>query len=500
MSTLTSCPPPFVDQSAHPYTSGYRPGRLCGPFGSTLTCCLPCPTETWFYSDTFERNKNIAYRFNVPALICQVFLLLTFAVLKKKHSHVHYLSIGLCVSLVVLELSFIIPLGTKPKMCHDAVTPNDLHSSMSCGWSGGLLEAGSMAGATWILLRALWTQLRVVADVQHTRTFFWVAQALGWGVPVLFLAISLPVTGMSYQLGTTCFPNEHDAFITWFGWLLAFGCLAALLQFITTGFCLGLYIRHFFVVESSSSHSRDNSESAASALSGLQPGTKQRPRRASVHLDRKLAWKRVRKVLLVQWRSILMSLLVTVEIVYFGVVFVAETRAARADDNPAQLGKVEAWAACLVLTKGDKEYCLPYTEGLSLSEGVVIASLFMSALIGIFTFLLMVRSSMFVGWWELIRSPLRSRPVSRPDEFGLANSKQESKRDSAGAKSMLDGVGILSEPSESVRHASVPELEAGDVTERHGTTNWFDEEAYEEAGRTERERKARMREEGLDDI
>ncbi|KAK3679436.1 hypothetical protein LTR78_000997 [Recurvomyces mirabilis] len=477
MSTLTSCPSPFVDQSAHPYTSGYRPGRLCGPFGSTLTCCLPCPTETWFYSNTFERNKNIAYWFNVPALICQVFLLFTFAVLKKKHSHVHYLSIGFHAERPPLE--HVLWMEWRP--------------------AGGRIHGWSYVDLR-VLLRALWTQLRVVADVQHTTTFFWVAQALGWGVPALFLAISLPVTGVSYQLGTTCFPNEHDAFITWFGWLLAFGCLAALLQFLTTGFCLGLYIRHFFVVESNSSHSRDNSESAASALSGLQPGAKQRPRRASVHLGRKLAWKRVRKVLLVQWRSILMSLLVTLEIVYFGVVFVAETRAARADDNPAPLGKIEAWAACLVLTKGDKEYCLLYTEGLSLSEGVVIASLFMSVLIGIFTFLLMVRSSMFVGWWELIRSPLRSRRVSRPEEFGLANSKQESKRDSAGVKSMLDGVGILSEPSESVRQASVPELEAGDVTERHGTTNWFDEEAYEEAERTERERKARMREEGLDDI
>ena len=106
MSTLTSCPPPFLDQSAHPYTSGYRHGRFCGPFSSALTCCLPCPTENWFYSDTFEHNKHIAYWFNVPALICQVFLLLTFAVLKKKYSHVHYLSIGLCVSLVVLEVSW----------------------------------------------------------------------------------------------------------------------------------------------------------------------------------------------------------------------------------------------------------------------------------------------------------------------------------------------------------------------------------------------------------
>jgi hypothetical protein len=104
MANLTSCPLPFVSEADHPYTAGFRAGRFCGPVSAGLSCCLPCPLEQWFYTDEFERNRSIAYWFNVPGLVCQAFLLLSFAVLKERHSHVHYLSIGLCVALVSLEV------------------------------------------------------------------------------------------------------------------------------------------------------------------------------------------------------------------------------------------------------------------------------------------------------------------------------------------------------------------------------------------------------------
>lgn len=42
--------------------------------------------------------------FNVPALVCQVFLLATFAVLPEELSHRHYLSVGLCLALMMIEV------------------------------------------------------------------------------------------------------------------------------------------------------------------------------------------------------------------------------------------------------------------------------------------------------------------------------------------------------------------------------------------------------------
>ncbi|KAK5715129.1 hypothetical protein LTR15_010545 [Elasticomyces elasticus] len=455
-----ACPAPFLAETAYPYTAGLRNGRFCGPFAPGVSCCLPCPLEGLIYSDALDRNRHIACWFNVPALVCQAFLLLSFAVLKERHSHAHYLSVGLCISLAALELSFIIPLGAKPDVCHDAITPNDLHSVMTCGWSGALLEAGAMAGATWILLRSVWTYLRVCADVRHSASLFWIAQALGWGLPAILLAISLPITGVSYQVGTTCFPNQNSAFVTWFGWLLAFACLAALIQFITTGFCLWLYLRHYFQASSSGGDSADSNELELN-VAALMPDADQKPRRASVWIGKKLAWRRVRKVLYMQWRSIVLSLFVVTEIIYFGVVFVAQTRAARAASSPAKSDKIEAWAACLVLSGGDKEECLPYYSALGLSEGVVLATFFMSALIGIFTFALMARSSMFVGWWELINNPANYRRKDRPELFVLVTPKDK------GAGEGTDRADEMLQTRDRSGITTLPE--AGDVTARHST-------------------------------
>lgn len=168
-----------------------------------------------------------------------------------------------------MQLSFIIPLGTKPNECHNAITPNDMHSDRSCAWSGALLEAGSMAGVAWskdkslalgavmvaddvsVLLRSVWTHLRVCWDIRHSPLYLWIAQVVGWGLPALFLAISLPITGVSYRLGTTCFSNTQSAYVTWFGWLLVFADLAVGLQLVTTSFCLWLFARHYFLGGSS---------------------------------------------------------------------------------------------------------------------------------------------------------------------------------------------------------------------------------------------------------
>ena len=46
-----------------------------------------------------------AYWFNVPAFLGQVLLFVTFAVLPVEKGHGHYLSVGLCVSMVMLEVS-----------------------------------------------------------------------------------------------------------------------------------------------------------------------------------------------------------------------------------------------------------------------------------------------------------------------------------------------------------------------------------------------------------
>lgn len=76
-------------------------------------------------------------------------MLATYASLPKERSHGDYLAVGLLGSLICVAGAFIIPLGSDPSLCHDAITPNNLHSDTSCACTGLLLEVGAIGSVYW---------------------------------------------------------------------------------------------------------------------------------------------------------------------------------------------------------------------------------------------------------------------------------------------------------------------------------------------------------------
>lgn len=94
---------------------------------------------------------------------------------------------------------------------------------------------------------------------------------------------------------------------------------------------------------------------------------------------KRLAWRRVHKVLLMQWRSIVLSVMVIIECLYFGTVYVAQTKAAEEAATPKHIPEVEAWSFCLITTGGDKNKCLHLAQPLGIGEATIIASLFIAS-------------------------------------------------------------------------------------------------------------------------
>lgn len=101
------------------------------------------------FSDKYNSQAPVANYVSIAAFVCNVLMLLTFAALPEAKSHRHYLSIGVTVSLLLLSLAFIIPLGTKPDICYNDITPNNMHTNMTCAWTGALLLAGAMGVVVW---------------------------------------------------------------------------------------------------------------------------------------------------------------------------------------------------------------------------------------------------------------------------------------------------------------------------------------------------------------
>ncbi|KAJ9615864.1 hypothetical protein H2200_001941 [Cladophialophora chaetospira] len=398
------CPRPFLQESLFPSDGGFVTGRFCMPISQlqpNLTCCLPCPLTDWVYSDGFESRTEIANWVNVVALLFSAYLLLSFVILPVKYTHRHYLSVCLTLGVVFSELAFIIPLASKPEQCFNEITPNDMKSNGSCAISGAFLLFGGFAMVVWIFLRALALHLQICWEVAMGTRSFYGMLAFGWGIPVIGLALTLSLTGVSFRFGDVCHINHKDALQDFWGPLLAFAALALVLQFITIGYCVQVYIKSLF-------------DDKQTTNSSSQPPTYNGSMRT---VTARQTYRRVKRVVELQWRGASIVLVLIAEVVFFAVVFVSMDNATQV--NAGLLTKAESWLTCLAITGGDKNKCLPRAKGLVKTEGVVLAVLIVLGLSGFWCLMFFGRWSMAQGWAEFFRTKL-----FRKSEFVSADARR----------------------------------------------------------------------------
>lgn len=293
-------------------------------------------------------------------MILCCFLLLSFAVLPPEHTHRHYLSVGLLFPVLFISLSFAIPVSTNPSLCYDAITPNDMYSSQSCAWTGSLVTLGGLGSVIWVFLRSLWLHIRIFWDRDPGKRFKWGSIVFGTLLPLVLLIAVLASTGFSYRMGQTCLPNPDNAIATFWIWLVIFAILAFFLQTVTTVYCFFIYVR-----------------------------TLRRERRASVmnsfqhrHVQKKMeTWSNVRRLFLLQWRNILVSIFVIIGSISFFVVFWAQdSKLGRVFNDPNNIVKVKTWVICQILSIGDdKAECRKYVQSFTISQAAVLISLILAS-------------------------------------------------------------------------------------------------------------------------
>ena len=79
-------------------------GRFCSA-AAGISCCLPCPNTDWLYPDSFGTMTEAASWINVVGLVCQVFMLLSWAFLPASKTARHYLSICLVIATMMMGVS-----------------------------------------------------------------------------------------------------------------------------------------------------------------------------------------------------------------------------------------------------------------------------------------------------------------------------------------------------------------------------------------------------------
>ncbi|KAL9045848.1 MAG: hypothetical protein Q9214_001181 [Letrouitia sp. 1 TL-2023] len=360
-------------------------------------------------------------------MVCTLSLLLSFVVLPVEKTSRHYLTVCFVIAVCILQtkLGFIIPLGAKPDECHDAVTPNDMKSDLACAFSGACLLAGGFAAISWgnyrldILLatstdlaqgflRSLSIHLQICWQVVPGRIFFWSSLLAGWGIPVVFGSIALARTGVSYRFGDTCHINHDKALQDYWGPLLAFATVSTILQFATLGYCIRVYIRSLLKEDTRSYNS--------SELPSYQGSVRT--------ITARQAYRRVQKAIALQWRGIIVVVIIIVNVVFLAIVFISM-------DNTVQavmenFAKAEPWLSCLVIHGGDKNACLEKAHGLTTPEPTLMGVLILLSLNGMWTILFFGRASMVPAWISLVRKRFsRSHDFVSVDARRLSNQPRQ---------------------------------------------------------------------------
>jgi hypothetical protein len=232
-----------------------------------------------------------------------------------------------------------------------------MKSSGSCAISGAFLLFGGLAVVVWVFCRALALHLQICWEVALGNRSFYAMLAFGWLIPVIGIALTLSLTGVSFRFGNVCHINHKDALEDFWGPMLAFAALALVLQFITIGYCVQVYVKSLF-------------DEAQTTNTSSQPATYSGSVKTATARQ---TYRRVKRVVELQWRGASIVLVLIAEVVFFSVIFVSMDNATQV--NTGLLTKAQPWLACLVLAQGDKNKCLNFASGLVKPEGVVMAVL-----------------------------------------------------------------------------------------------------------------------------
>jgi len=235
-----------------------------------------------------------------------------------------------------------------------------METSKVCAASGALLILGGWAGVMWVFLRSLSLHLQICWQVVVGRTFMFASQTAGWGIPIIAVILALVFSGVSFRFGATCHINHANSLADLWIPLLIFAGLTLIIQFATFGYCIKVYLASL----------ADNS--ASTEGSGLPSYTN------SVRtMTPRQAYRRVRRVIQLQWRGIAIVLIIITDVIFFSIVFVFQDNTVQAVHNNAQLAS--PWVVCLVLNGADKNKCLKEASTLALSQATIMAVLLLLA-------------------------------------------------------------------------------------------------------------------------
>jgi hypothetical protein len=211
------------------------------------------------------------------------------------------------------------------------------------------------------------------------------SQVVGWGIPTIGVILAFVLSGVSFRFGQTCHINHKNSLADLWIPLLVFAGLTIIIQFATFGYCIKVYLAS--LADNSASTENSNMPSYTNSIRTMTP---------------KQAYRRVRRVIALQWRGIAIVLIIVADVVLFSVVFVFLDNTVESVKNDWSLSL--PWVICLSGHDGNKVPCLDEASVLTVNMPTVGAVLFLLGINGIWLLILLGRWSMVTGWRDLFFS------------------------------------------------------------------------------------------------
>ncbi|KAE8387465.1 hypothetical protein BDV23DRAFT_186371 [Aspergillus alliaceus] len=214
----------------------------------------------------------------------------------------------------------------------------------------------------------------------------WGAFICGWGIPGIGITVMLILTGVSFRFGDMCHINIKYGTKDYWAPIMAFAAASLVLQLATMAYCIHVYVKSIFDTNNDSS---TNSSRLPSYTSSIRTVTARQ------------AYRRIRRVLQLQWRGVALVLIIIGNVIFFAVVFIQiDNKMNMTHEN---LERAQPWLACLIDTKGDRKKCRKEALSIGPGESTILALLILLSLVGLWNFILFARPSMFLGWAEFFK-------------------------------------------------------------------------------------------------
>lgn len=216
----------------------------------------------------------------------------------------------------------------------------------------------------WVFLRSVSLHLQICWQQSVGRMFMIFSHASGWLIPFIVVTLALVFSGVSFRFGATCHINHKNSLADFWIPILLFAGLTVLIQFATLGYCIKVYLASL-------------ADTSASTEGSGMPTTYSGSVRT---MTPRQAYRRVRRVIALQWKGIAIVLIIITDVIFFSVVFVFLDNTVEDVKHNPEIS--EDWIACLVTAIGNgggKEDCLEEGRKLVVNEGTIFAVLFLLA-------------------------------------------------------------------------------------------------------------------------